>query len=255
MSDSYEVLAPYYDRLGMSEFALSFAPQIIRFAHGTDWVGRKIVDLGCGTGGSVRWYASQGYNITGIDISPSMLAAAQRSIDGRGVALQWMQGDASAVESLHDVDLIQAIDVVNELNSLRDLETFFVSVARGLPAGKLFVFDMRTLEGLHADTGLTKILHNDDELFAIVTGEFEHERQTRTDSYLIFSHDGDAWARLQTSHGRRGFPVQVVTTLLGRAGLQQIALVNPSLEPVQPAAPHCDRVICFAQRPTRGASS
>lgn len=248
MTDPYEVLAPYYDSLGMSDFAFNTTPGIINHAHGLDWVGRKVVDLGCGTGGSIRWFATHGYNITGIEPSAAMLHAAKRSVDGAGVGLQWIQGDATEVEPLHDVDLVLAVDVMNEMNNVRDLEALFNSVARGLAAGKLFVFDLHTLEGLAGDHGLTHVLRNDERLTAITTSEYDHERQTRTDSYTLFRVATGGWARGRAVRGRRGFPLHVVTALLGRAGFNLLSLVDPAFHTVQATAPHVPRVICFAQR-------
>lgn len=248
MSDPYDILAPYYDLLGMSDFAYNVTPGIINHAHGLDWVGRKVVDLGCGTGGSIRWFAAHGYNITGIDPSGAMLHAAKRSVEAAGVALQWIQGDATDIEPLHDIDLVQAIDVLNEMNNVRDLEALFTSVARGLAAGKLFVCDIHTLEGLAANHGVTHVLRNDERLTAIMTSEYDHERQTRTDAYTLFRVATGGWARGRAVRGRRGFPLHVVTTLLGRAGFNILSLVDPAFNTIQAAAPRVPRVICFAQR-------
>lgn len=248
MTDPYEILAPYYDSLGMSDFAYNTTPGIMNHAHGLDWVGRKVVDLGCGTGGSIRWFASHGYNITGIEPSPAMLHAAKRSIDAAGVGLQWIQGDATEIEPLHDIDLVLAIDVLNDLNSVRDLEAFFASIARGLAAEKLFVFDLHTLEGLSRDHGITHVLRNDERLTAIMTSEYDHERQARSDSYTLFRVATGGWARGRTTRGRRGFPLHVITALLSRTGFNVRSLVDSTFNPVQAAAPHVPRVICFAQR-------
>ena len=91
MSDDYAALAPIYDPLGMATFAETLTPRLIDFAQSHDWTGRRAVDLGCGTGASVRWLANRGYNITGIDISPSMLNVAQESITGSGISFQLLK--------------------------------------------------------------------------------------------------------------------------------------------------------------------
>lgn len=54
-------------------------PEVLR-AHVT---GRRAIDFGCGTGRSARLLRSLGFEVTGVDISPSMVARA-RQLDPGG---------------------------------------------------------------------------------------------------------------------------------------------------------------------------
>ena len=38
----------------------------------------RILDVGCGAGRDVRWFAARGAQVTGVDLSPAMLAQARR---------------------------------------------------------------------------------------------------------------------------------------------------------------------------------
>ncbi len=247
MSDDYAVLASVYDSLGMSTFAESFTPPLIDYAQSHDWVGRRAVDLGCGTGASVHWLANRGYNITGIDISPSMLKIAQQSITGSGISYQLYEGDIRTLRNLHDIDLALALDVINEMNNLRDLEAMFSSVARTLGPGKLFLFDLHTIEGLAKRDQESGIIR-DDDLTVFLTNHFDYDRQASTGDYLLFQRNGAGWQRERAARTLRGFPVQVVLALLQRAGFGIMALLNTRLEMVDPAAISEPRVIFFARR-------
>ncbi len=248
MSDDYALLAPIYKQLGLADFAEAVTPQVINFAQSGDWVGRRIVDLGCGTGASVRWFASHGYNVTGIDLSPSMLKVAQELLSGNGLAFQLYEGDARALKDLHDIDLFIAFDLLNEMNNLRDLEGLFSSVAALLAPDKLFVFDLQTIEGLAEGHGLSSIACDSDELTVLVTHQFDFDRQASTDDYLIFQHNGSAWERQHTTRSVRGFPVQVVAALLQRAGFGIMTVMNSRFETIDPATIHGQRVIFFARK-------
>lgn len=248
MSDEYEQLAPVYDALGMDDFAESITPPLLDYAQSHDWVGRRAVDLGCGTGASVQWLANRGYNITGIDVSPSMLQQAQQSISGSGIGFQLYEGDIRSLSNLHDIDLALALDVVNELNSLRDLEAAIVSVARILMPGKLFIFDLHTIEGLARLDQTTTVIHDDLDLTAIVTHRFDYDRQVDTAEYITFRRGGSAWQRVHATRTMRGFPIQVITALLQRAGFGIMAMLNDRLETVDPAAQREPRVIVLARR-------
>ncbi len=247
MSDEYAVLASVYEPLGMGNFAETLTPHLIDIAQRTDWMGRRVVDLGCGTGASVRWFANHGYNITGIDLSPSMLRVAQQSITGNGISFKLLEGDIRALSDLHDIDLVLALDVLNELNSLRDLEAVFGAVGRILAPGKLLVFDLHTIEGL-AQRDPTALVGDSDDLSVVLSSRFDYDRQASNGSYVIFHRSGNAWQRYRAGRTLRGFPIQVVTALLQRAGFGIMALLNTRLETLDPAAIREPRVLIFAQR-------
>lgn len=248
MSDVYTLLAPYYEALDMGAFAEAATPQILRYAYSLDWVGRRVVDLGCGTGWSARWFAAQGCNVLGVDASEAMLQVARSSIDARGLSLQWRRGGGSVLDELQEVDLVIALDIMNEMISVRELEALFRSAARALAAEKLFVFDLRTLEGLAADHIVTRVLRDDDSLVAFNTTSFDHERQTRLDELRIFARHDDAWRHVNIMQARHGFPLQVVSALLSRSGFHLATVVNTAFEPINPAQPRTPRVLYFALR-------
>lgn len=251
MSDDYAPLAPIYESLGMARFAETLTPTLVSYAQSNDLVGRRAVDLGCGTGASVRWFANHGYNITGIDLSPTMLAVAQQSLSS-GMSFQLFEGDIRTLTNLHDIDLVLALDVLNELNSLRDLEAVFTAVARVLSHDRLFIFDLHTIGGLAQQDQSSRLINDSPDLTVMVSNHFDYERQASTDSYLIFQRSSTSWQRQQAQRTLRGFPVQVVSALLQRSGFGIMALLNVRLEPVDPAATREPRVIFFARRVNPG---
>ncbi len=248
MSDEYAQLAPFYEPLGMGDFAASITPSLVNYAYSHDWVGRWAVDLGCGTGASLRWFATHNFNVTGIDTSSSMLAIAQQTMKATGMSFQLMEGDIRAIGDLHAIDLALALDVINELNSLRDLEAAFTSVARILAPEKLFVFDLHTIEGLARRSETNGLLRNDDDLTVLVNHEFDYDRQVNSSKYMIFQRAGAAWERHLAGQTLRGFPIQVVNALLQRCGFGIMALLNSRLEPVDAGAVREPRVIFFARK-------
>ena len=248
MSDDYAALASIYDSLGMGTFAETVTPRLVDYAQSRDWTGRRAVDLGCGTGASVRWFANHGYNITGIDLSPSMLKVAQNSLARNGISFQLLEGDIRALSDLHDIDLVMALDVLNELNSLRDLDALFGAVARILTADKMFIFDLHTIEGLALRDHAGAMVIDNDDLSVFLTHRFDYDRQASIASYTFFERTGSAWHRQRALHTVRGFPIQVATALLQRAGFGIMALLNTRLEVVDPAVMREPRVIILARR-------
>ncbi len=57
--------------------------------------GAAILDIGCGTGRHSVELARRGYALTGIDLSPGMLAQAAVAAREAGVNVEWLQADAT----------------------------------------------------------------------------------------------------------------------------------------------------------------
>src|SRR4051812_20686772 len=59
----------------------------------------RVLDVACGSGILARTIARQipAGHVTGLDASPTMLAAARRATDEEGLAIEWREGNASAL--------------------------------------------------------------------------------------------------------------------------------------------------------------
>lgn len=251
MPGDYAVLAPIYDITGMSEYTRRITPHLIDYAQHIDWLGRRILVLGCGTGASIEYLSNYPYAITGIDSSPEMLAIARQKLSDPGLNIKWQQQDARELGSqLTSVDLVLALNIFNEMNSLRDLETAFNGVQKALEVGKLFLFDMATVQGL-TEEGLAghKLLHNDPQNLTVFTlNEFDYERQMQTIQYLIFRRQGDLWERSEAKRVLRAFPTQAIASLLQRSGFHMRAILNADLEAYEPGVSRAPRVVFVAEK-------
>lgn len=86
MLDPYAVDAAFYDALHAD-----FRDDVglwLSFAGRTD---RPVLEIGCGTGRIATELAKAGHAVTGIDISPSMLARARARADEAGLEVEWIE--------------------------------------------------------------------------------------------------------------------------------------------------------------------
>jgi len=101
---AYDAL--YRDKDYVSE--CNFVEAAIR-RHGSGGGYRKILDLGCGTGGHSIELARRGYTVRGVDLSAHMLSVARAkcmvaAAQGVRIDAEFMEGDLAVVKAGRDFD-------------------------------------------------------------------------------------------------------------------------------------------------------
>jgi SAM-dependent methyltransferase len=109
--------------------------------------GARVLDLACGHGRHAIPLAERGYDVTGYDLSDTMLAQARADGAARGVAVRWLRGDLRALDFAAAFDA--AINVFTAFGYFADPEDDLETlrrVRRALVPGGRFL-----LETLHRD--------------------------------------------------------------------------------------------------------
>lgn len=250
MPGDYEKLASVYTDLAMGSLGRSLAPRLVDFAQRHDWMGRRILDVGCGDGASLEWLVGHGYIVTGLDNSPPMLALAQQNASSERMSgVRWLEHDLLSLQNtdVSQIDLVICINVINELDSLKDLETAFRSMYHVLGPGKMVIMDMLSIQGLYEQTVRDRIVLERDNLFIMTNSAFDFDRQSRTTRYTIFQKEGAAWNRQEASLILRAYPVQAVASLLQRSGFNIKHLLSSTLDRYDPSTTP-ERVVIMAEK-------
>ena len=71
-------------------------PEFVRIA---EEIGAKVLDVGCGTGEHVAYFAENGHEAWGIDASPRAIVKAKRKAEERNVKVNLLVGDALDLSS------------------------------------------------------------------------------------------------------------------------------------------------------------
>lgn len=75
-------------------FPPAFFARLDGFGLGRD--GQRVLDLGTGTGLLARAFARRGCSVTGLDLSPELLAEARKTGAAEGLAIDYIQAPAEA---------------------------------------------------------------------------------------------------------------------------------------------------------------
>lgn len=245
MPGDYRILASIHNEIQIGEFAKQMTGHLLDYAQRNNWLGRQITDLGCGTGESLAWLSQHSYIVSGIDESLEMLKVARQAL---GENVQLTQGDFRTIDSIKEQDMVLALNVLSELNNIRELEQAFKHIHGMLRSGKWFVFDMYTIEGLYqCNQDGYHLEYDDNGLTIFVTNEFEYEKSIQTRNYTIFKQDGDHWQRQETHMVLRAYPIQGVTALIQRSGFAVQHVLNMNMSKHTPGD-STSRVIIFAEK-------
>lgn len=260
--NSYAALASIYEQVGLANYTQQVVLDYIAQAQALDWAGRRIIELGCGTGLASWMLADRGFRVLGIDSSPHMLVQARvhRASQHDEVTIAQEPPEFAEMDMLaldipdSTADMVLAVNgVINALTSLSALQHTFGQVAGVLAPGKLFVFDVWTIRGLAEMLGTRDVVLSTgpDAPYVAVQYAFQYESLSNQIHYTIFKQreEGSAnWARSEAYHMLRSFATQGIAALLERTGFDVLATLDPAMQPFDPQNDAHGRAVFMAQR-------
>ena len=225
MRTSYAVgFAEVYDR-HYANFAQSAARAIHRLHETTREPGRiepyRLLDLCCGAGQLMRYFADRGYEAIGVDRAPAMLEKARGNAGPHldSGAVEFHEADVTAYLPSSPVDLVTStFDALNHLPDFAALEAVFARAAEGLAPGGMFVFDLHTLRGIRS---LNHIHVRDDEdllMVSRINHDPENNRAFAHISGVYQVPEQPNWMRFDQHASVTAWSVGDVLSALKRAG-------------------------------------
>jgi len=176
------------DRISLSEIDLNTQMKLLN-SHSK--LGKRVLDLGCGTGALTLRLAKSGYEVTGVDISTEMLAELGRRAKKLNVGL--VEADLFSLpfsEASFDAAVSRWV-----LPHFSDWNVAVQQVSRILRPGGVFVFDFPSREHIdhaeHRESLLSKerlgYEHSDDES---VDPYFYYGAETMESMAKVLSENG-----------------------------------------------------------------
>lgn len=241
---SFGPIAPFYDEL------MSVVPYRM-------WVGyyllllsqqgvkpRTILDVCCGTGTMCEMLHREGFEVTGIDLSPDMIAVARQKASQRGYSIRYETADACDFELGSKFDA--ALSFFDSLNNILEPERFRCALSRvfaHLEAGGSFVFDLNTAYAFEQRLFDQRNVRPSARLKYDWVGEYDPASKIIT-VHMTFWKDGVEFREL---HRQRAYEDEEVREMLREVGFTDIrGYSSYTLDPVRRKS---DRVHYAALKP------
>jgi SAM-dependent methyltransferase len=150
----YDLLATFYDSFIDEQVYQDYLDLVNKYsARGS------LLDIGCGTGSLSIELAKIGYEVLATDLSEEMLHIVNYRAKQDEVALEIALYDMlDPIDHEFDV-VIAAMDVVNHLSDLEDVEFGFTNIYNSTKMNGVFIFDVLSVEFIDAFDGYVE----DDE--------------------------------------------------------------------------------------------
>lgn len=235
---TYEAMAPVYDDFTAHYESELWLADLIKALERNGLQGQRLLDVGCGTGKSFLPMLPQGWQVTGCDISPSMLEIAREKA---GDAVSLHTADMLALPRFGEFDLVWALDdAINYLLSTEELQRALAGMRENLAPTGLLLFDVNCLlafrtfcaETTVIERGGRKLIWRGQAAADVAPGSI-------CESQLEVVPDGDEAGEGETTtltHRQRHFPEADVLEALDRAGLECLDIYGHGLDgiPTQP---------------------
>ncbi len=132
---------------GMPSFynsAIELTQTLAMAPHLTVEPGTRVLDLGCGIGRWSRRLAANGAEVTGVDLSPTMIAEASRRAldDGVEARCRFVVGDVATLGFDGAFDRVVCVTVLQHVLDDADRHEALLGIARALrPGGKAVLLE------------------------------------------------------------------------------------------------------------------
>jgi ubiquinone/menaquinone biosynthesis C-methylase UbiE len=224
-------MAPVYDAF-VSPYDLErWTGGILAAVEAQGIGGNRLFDVACGTGESFIPMMKRGWEVTGCDISPSMLALAREKV---GEAVPLALADMRKLPRFGEFDLVWALgDACNYLMSSFELEQTLRGMSRNLAPEGVLAFDVSTIHGYRTFFAETEAREKDG-LRLIWRGQASSDVQPGSICEALFevgpiatASDGSASISMQPhSHRQRHFALDEVLATIDAAGLECLDVIG-----------------------------
>jgi ubiquinone/menaquinone biosynthesis C-methylase UbiE len=241
--ESFVEVAPYYDELMKNvPYRMWVSYYLLLLAH-QQFKPRTILDVCCGTGTMCEMLGREGFEMAGLDLSPGMIAEAQRKAKRKRLDIAYAVADAAEFDLGRKFDAaLSFFDSLNNILVPERLEQAFQRIAAHLEPGGSWIFDVNTAFAFETDLFDQEYLRPNANLRYIWKGHWDPEAQ-------IIDVNMKFWYRNQEFrevHRQRAYSDQQIRDMLRRSGFVNVHAFHSYT--LTPPRERSDRIHYLARR-------
>jgi SAM-dependent methyltransferase len=186
---------------------------------------RRVLDLGCGTGGHAVPLAARGYEVVGVDRSPDMLERAR----GRGSSARFEFGEISSVDLGETFDaVLMMFAVLGYQVGNADVQAGLATARRHVRSNALFFCDFWYGPAVLAQRPTERVKVIDSpagQVIRVASGELDARHDLCMVRYHVWRiQEGRVTAEVREQHPVRYFFALELELLLAAAGFELLRL-------------------------------
>jgi SAM-dependent methyltransferase len=218
---TYDAFAPTFDEFNARYQFRRWTQKLLETAEAGGLRGKRLLDVGCGTGLSFVLPLERGFEVTGVDISAAMLARAEGRTEGRA---RLLEADMRELPTLGEFDLVWSLnDAMNYLMDEDELVAALAGMRRNLAPDGVVLFDLNTLTQYRGFWSERLVVEGEDGRRFVWNGLAE---DVRKGGVYESSYEGSGEGVEPHRHRQRHFPVVQVLAAIGTARLRTVAVLG-----------------------------
>lgn len=180
--------------------------------------GKRLLDMGCGTGNLTIRLAERGFEMIGQDASWEMLNIAVSKSD----QVHWICQNMTETDLGGEVDaIISTLDSINHLENADEMLRCFMAAYENLADNGVFLFDVNTIYKHSEILGSNTFVYDVDGVYCVWQNEFEPlDNSVGIDLDLFFEEEDGTYTRGCESFRELALDEPEMRKLLGQAGFE-----------------------------------
>ena len=218
MSRAYSEFASVYDEL-MADIPYDTYIDIIKQATG-EIDGKRILDIGCGTGLLSVKLSKMGGVVTGVDISPDMIRVAEQRANALSVPVTFVEQPMQQLVGFENYDLaVIAIDSLNYVTKREEVIATLKNVYSALKVNGVLLFDVHSIFKMD-EIFLEGPFTFDNNRIAYIweTEEGDEPHSIYSELAFFIRNETGLYARFDEIHYQRTFTVHDYVTIITEIG-------------------------------------
>lgn len=229
---SYGTFADYYDvlteNIDYNKRAKYFNKLIEKFGGNKSGL---LLDLACGTGSLTTEFAKMGYDVIGVDGSEEMLSVAIEKKYENNIDVLFLCQDMRNLNLFGTIDIsICALDSVNHITNIEDLEKIFDKVSLFSNKDALFIFDANTIYKHRNILSEKTFVYDCEDIYCVWQNSKCNDENKIEINLDFFEKDEDIYYRNEENFFERAYSIDQLSEILKKTGFEILAIYGDDTE-------------------------